>query len=548
MGKKQRYTAILIVSLLAILGHPVVGAVSIPTDTLAGTWNPGTRTYTLNQDLSEPIEIVQDNVVLDGVGHTVAGSGSGYGVDIEWRTGVTVKNLTVRGFIYGIYVSYSSGNSLTGNTVSSNTSFGILIHRSNNNTITGNTISSNTEGMHLIHSGGNHLSGNVMSGNLPSNFSVRGEDDAAFDNDIDTTNTVEGKPIYYIRNAVGQVYDSSTNAGVLYAINCINITVKDLTLTDNLALCFWKTNDSTIQNMQGSPDVWNMDLHLSNGNTLTGITNARDEVLTVSLDRSDNNKVTGNKCNRNSHFSLISCSGNAVEDNTFSDVVIRDSHDNTITRNTMSRYGMPGGIGINLLTSNDNVITDNTTDDGQNGIRLECSSGNTISGNIVSGNLHGIVISDFAGPTDPPYTTNNNVTGNTVEGNFYNGIWVGGGSSNNTVARNTVRSNGCGIICWPASENNQIYHNKFIDNTTQAKDEGGSGNVFNLAKPTGGNYWSDWTTPDADHDGFVDVPYVFSGNRDNLPWADPDGWENRRRPPTRVPIEPWKRPGRMGRS
>jgi hypothetical protein len=43
--------------------------------------------------------------------------------------------------------------------------------------------------------------------------------------------------------------------------------------------------------------------------------------------------------------------------------------------------------------------------------------------------------------------------------------------------------------------------------------------VFNLDKPTGGNYWSDWTSPDADGDGFVDNPYVFTDGQDNLPWV-----------------------------
>ncbi len=53
---------------------------------------------------------------------------------------------------------------------------------------------------------------------------------------------------------------------------------------------------------------------------------------------------------------------------------------------------------------------------------------------------------------------------------------------------------------------------------------GGSGNSFNLPYPDGGNYWSDWTAPDIDLDGFVDSPYVFAGGQDNLPWSVQDGW------------------------
>jgi hypothetical protein len=52
-----------------------------------------------------------------------------------------------------------------------------------------------------------------------------------------------------------------------------------------------------------------------------------------------------------------------------------------------------------------------------------------------------------------------------------------------------------------------------------------SGNVFNLSEAEGGgNYWSDWTSPDEDGDGFVDSPYTFDGGEDNLPWTEMNGW------------------------
>ena len=83
-----------------------------------------------------------------------------------------------------------------------------------------------------------------------------------------------------------------------------------------------------------------------------------------------------------------------------------------------------------------------------------------------------------------------------------------------------------GIYLDVFCHDNQIYNNDFIDNTTQAHASGGSGNVFNLPAPTGGNYWSNWTSPDvAPEDGFVDSPYTFPGGVDNLPWTEMDGWQ-----------------------
>ncbi len=73
-----------------------------------------------------------------------------------------------------------------------------------------------------------------------------------------------------------------------------------------------------------------------------------------------------------------------------------------------------------------------------------------------------------------------------------------------------------------------VYNNNFIDNFEHVFPV--SNTIFNLDKPMGGNYWSDWTSPDANGDGFVDSPYLvydYFGNlmgKDNLPWTVQDGW------------------------
>jgi hypothetical protein len=69
--------------------------------------------------------------------------------------------------------------------------------------------------------------------------------------------------------------------------------------------------------------------------------------------------------------------------------------------------------------------------------------------------------------------------------------------------------------------NNKIYNNNFIDNDRHIEVYGGTGNIFNLERPIGGNYWSGWTSPDDDGDGFVDYPYIFTGGQDNLPLTHP---------------------------
>jgi len=159
----------------------------------------------------------------------------------------------------------------------------------------------------------------------------------------------------------------------------------------------------------------------------------------------------------------------------------------------------------------------------------EAASSNTIGpGNVIVGNggagigIHGIG------------TTGNQILGNFIGiarngtkplGNFDDGVIIEEDASDNTIGPgNTISNNHYGIRLRSSSDN-QIYNNNFIDNTIQAyATTGRRSNIFNLDKPIGGNYWSDWTSRDADGDGFVDDPYVFTGGVDYLPWARQDGW------------------------
>jgi len=191
------------------------------------------------------------------------------------------------------------------------------------------------------------------------------------------------------------------------------------------------------------------------------------------------------------------------------------------------------------------------------------SSDITIDGNghsMNGGGAYGIYIDDFSGITIKnlilsnysygiflAFTSHNTLIGNTVTNNFEEGIGVWGSGLNDIVS-NTVTNNGwdgIGLVLssggnivrgntisgnqwgvWLAGvNNNTIYNNNFIDNTVQADANEASTNVFSLALPAGGNYWSDWTGPDANSDGFVDTPYVAGiAGSDEHPWTTMNAW------------------------
>lgn len=147
--------ALCVALLPAVAVSATTGTMQITTDT------------TLTEDHSGPIDVVADNVTLDCDGHAVNGSGTGHGIDVDYRTGVTVRNCTVRGFEMGIDLQTSNGNVVTGNTATANSRDGIHLSSSDNNTVTGNQAHDNNVYGFSLNGGstGNTFTGNTSNDN-----------------------------------------------------------------------------------------------------------------------------------------------------------------------------------------------------------------------------------------------------------------------------------------------------------------------------------------------------------------------------------------------
>jgi len=81
------------------------------------------------------------------------------------------------------------------------------------------------------------LAGNVMANNLWS-FSVYGSVLSDFVNQVDTSNLVDGGPMCYLVNQSNtEISPVNFSEGVGYVglVNCRNVTVQGLTLTNNLS-------------------------------------------------------------------------------------------------------------------------------------------------------------------------------------------------------------------------------------------------------------------------------------------------------------------------
>lgn len=204
---------------------------------------------------------------------------------------------------------------------------------------------------------------------------------------------------------------------------------------------------------------------------------------------------------------------------------------NIVARNNIT--GGPGN-GIELFTADHNVIAENyVANKGQSGIYLTDSDFNIVVGNVVNSNGEsGIRIrsrwwSSLGFWVDAP-CYNNTIAKNIANFNV-EGIYMNGETKYSTIVNNTLTQNNYGIFLKEEGgyhpTYNTIYHNNFIDNTfLQARDDGA--NIFDGGYPSGGNYWSNYTGTDANHDGIGDTPYIIDTNsQDNYPSMNPNSWQ-----------------------
>jgi parallel beta-helix repeat protein len=118
------------------------GSINPPTAPIS-TVDSVTYTFTGNI-INESIVVQRNNVIVDGNGYTLQGSGSGTGFSLSNVSNVEIRNTTIANFTYGIWLNFSSDNTLYGNNVTANNGDGIYLDSSSNNTIYHNNFIANS--------------------------------------------------------------------------------------------------------------------------------------------------------------------------------------------------------------------------------------------------------------------------------------------------------------------------------------------------------------------------------------------------------------------
>jgi len=641
------------------------------------------NTYTFTDDINATIDVKKSDIVIDGQGYTLQKVGSSvFGINVNFVVNVTIKNVQVAGFSYGIEVddcshctisnnnitksgSYSirlkdsnynnlSGNMITnnefgidlytnsknniisGNTIENNKVYGILIRsHSQENSVYENIIKNNTNGIWVSQAQYNHFSKNsivdnrrngieflndpcnnntlsentitgnnycgiyisVHSQNISGNnitgnnygIALKATDNILrnnrlydnkynFDallggvNDVDTSNTVEGKPIYYWVSEQDKTVPS--DAGYVGLVNCAQITVENLALSKNEhSILLVRTINSTITGNTLSESNVGIQLYKSSNNTITGNT-CLDNNKGVAIDESSTRNVISDNNFDNCGISVSDSSQNQIYENTVTGkchgIVLTRSSNNALTNNNLTNtivgitlhvsknnrlknnrmennewnfkvegkpyankvyYSntvngkpiyylvnkkdkvVPSDAGYVALVNCKNITVQNCTlVDNQQGVLIAYTVNSTIANNNITSNTLGIQLYESSGI---------NITGNSITNNCY-GIELGIDSQHCKILDNYIAFNEQGVY-FASAGNSTIYGNSFMNNTQQITAHFYAKDVYQNDWDNGsaGNYWSNYNGTDNNGDGIGDPPHIINkNNQDNYPLMD----------------------------
>ena len=141
----------------------------------------------------------------------------------------------------------------------------------------------------------------------------------------------------------------------------------------------------------------------------------------------------------------------------------------------------------------------------------------TIDGNYLDGVTNGILTGYASNLSVTSNYVNNTIT--IFNASVTDGIACGLNTNNTTISSNYITSFQTGINVTANCSNITIFVNHMITNVYGAWGDNNN-SMVSWDNGYSGNWWDDWTVPDANYDGIVDIPYYIYGlgaNHDDYP-------------------------------
>ncbi|MFW9829408.1 MAG: NosD domain-containing protein [Candidatus Thorarchaeota archaeon] len=388
------------------------------------------------------------------------------GINLENSNNNTIKENNVNNNDYGIHLANSNKNKIIGNVVNigiagihifgSNNNVsgnrvnykeeGIRLVSAENNVILDNILNSCLSGMSLSHSLNNTFRKNIMSECGFGHFFGPGTSEELSSNNIDSTNLVNGKPLYYYKNEINLESNDFLNAGQIILVNCNNSMVSSQNLSFcSLGLSLYYCTNNTIsgiiaKNNRGS----GIYLHYSHSNTFLGNT-LNNNQYGIKLYYSNQNNISGSILNNNNIYGieLRYCHGNFISDNELDGcgvgIDLWSSDRNKILKNII--YADYCGISFGY-NCNHNDIVENTINNSTEGIYLSYGDDNLFSQNkLINNKNFGIELGS---------ATNSIIIDNIINNSQY-GMFIYY-NLNNTFRRNIMNECGLGRLYGSRNE------------------------------------------------------------------------------------------------
>lgn len=329
-----------------------------------------------------------NNVILE---NNTANNNSQFGITISSSVSSQLYNNTASYNVgHGMDVGGSTNVKIERMIAEYNQEFGISCGGSSGTIIRNSTLNDNLQSaINMFDCDHAHLSDNNMVNN---GIMINTVDlNCANTHSIDTSNTLNGKPVYYYKNDTGKMVPPG--AGQVILANCSFMNITNQNVSDGTVgiLLLFSTNN-TIENCTANSNN-RMGMRIYYGSSSNKISNStlNSNMYGILIHYSNNCSVNNNQINGNQDGIMLTgavysqITNNEIFDSVSKGIDISfDSDFNTIRNNIVknSSYGMY------LLHSNNNTIQQNTIKDNWRGIYITSSNtyDNTISQNNILNN------------------------------------------------------------------------------------------------------------------------------------------------------------------